>query len=61
MAVSEEESPSIFRKMLDNVYFLIFIGLAFPGIFYYAWGMLEIFVFNNTQLSDKFPMPGGGN
>lgn len=56
-----EENGGIFQKMFDNVYFLIFIGLAFPTIFYYAWGMLEIFVFNNVELSDKFPLPGGGN
>ncbi len=40
------------QRAFDNIWFLLIIGMAFPGIFYLAWGMLEIFFFNNTQLKD---------
>ena len=47
-----EETKSTGQKLFDNIFFLLAIGLAFPGLFYLAWGMLELFVFNSPQLSD---------
>ena len=47
-----EHTESIFRKMIDNMYFLLAIGLLFPTVFYFGWGLVELFVFNNFKLSD---------
>jgi hypothetical protein len=46
------EKKTFGQKVFDNVFILLALGMAFPGIFYLGWGMLEIFVFNNTQLKD---------
>ncbi|HRP68170.1 MAG TPA: hypothetical protein PLY93_01410 [Turneriella sp.] len=51
----QEEQPAkrtLGQKMFDNVWFLLFVGMAFPGVFYLGWGLLEIFHFNNVQLKD---------
>jgi len=66
MEENSTEKRTLFQKAFDNIWFLLFIGMAFPGVFYLGWGMLEIFVFNNTTLKDylastnqKFLLPGG--
>jgi len=52
------DGVSLGQKMMDNIFFLLAIGIAFPGIFYFAWGLLEIFLFNNKQLSDYLIQTG---
>ena len=52
MEQNETQKRTLGQRAFDNIWFLLIIGMAFPGIFYLGWGMLEIFVFNNTQLKD---------
>lgn len=52
MDQNETQKRTLGQRAFDNIWFLLVIGMAFPGIFYLCWGMLEIFVFNNTQLKD---------
>ncbi len=52
MDQNETQKRTLGQRAFDNIWFLLIIGMAFPGIFYLGWGMLEIFVFNNTQLKD---------
>lgn len=52
MEQGEAPKRTLGQRAFDNIWFLLIIGMAFPGIFYLGWGMLEIFVFNNTQLKD---------
>ena len=47
-----EEEITFGQKILDNIFILLALGIAFPGIFYFAWGLLEIFVFNSSSLSE---------
>ena len=53
-----ESNITIGQKIFDNIFVLLAIGLAFPGVFYLAWGLLEIFVFNNNHLSDFLSKSG---
>ncbi|AFM12757.1 hypothetical protein [Turneriella parva] len=48
----DKQKRTLGQRAFDNIWFLLIIGMAFPGIFYLGWGLLEIFVFNNTQLKD---------
>ncbi|GAB4421969.1 MAG: hypothetical protein OHK0011_00200 [Turneriella sp.] len=52
MEQNNTQNRTLGQKAFDNIWFLLMLGMAFPGIFYLGWGMLEIFVFNNTQLRD---------
>lgn len=52
MDQNETQKRTLGQRAFDNIWFLLIIGMAFPGIFYLGWGILEIFVFNNTQLKD---------
>jgi hypothetical protein len=52
MDQDDKQKRTLGQRAFDNIWFLLIIGMAFPGIFYLGWGMLEIFVFNNTQLKD---------
>ena len=60
MAESNEEEITLGQKMFDNIFFLLAIGLAFPGILYFGWGLLEIFLFNTTTLSEYLQQTGLG-
>ena len=62
----QTEKRTFGQKVFDNIFILLALGMAFPGIFYLGWGMIEIFVLNNTKLTDylgasnqKFLLPGG--
>ncbi len=55
---TQAESKSFWQKVFDNNYLLLALGIAFPGIFYFGWGVLEILVFNNIQLSDYLSRVG---
>ncbi|MDH4129389.1 MAG: hypothetical protein OEV44_11570 [Spirochaetota bacterium] len=37
------EIRTLGQKMFDNIWFLLAVGILVPGIFYFAWGMLEIY------------------
>jgi hypothetical protein len=59
------EKKTFGQKVFDNVFILLALGMAFPGVFYLGWGIIEIFVLNNTKLTDylgagnqKFLLPG---
>ena len=58
---NQTESKPLGQKIFDNIFLLLAIGIAFPTIFYFAWGVLEIFVFNNIQLSDYLTKAGLSN
>lgn len=66
--MQEEQTDKITfgQKVFDNIFILLALGMAFPGVFYLGWGIIEIFVLNNTKLVDylgagnqKFLLPGG--
>jgi len=52
MQEAQTFNKTLGQKIFDNIWFLLFIGMAFPGVFYLGWGLMEIFVFNNTKLTD---------
>ena len=40
---SVNEGPIPFmQRLLDNPFLLLFIGVAFPSVFYLIWGIIEI-------------------
>jgi hypothetical protein len=56
--VTENTPVTLGQKIFDNVFLILALGIAFPGIFYFLWGLIEIFVFHNTQLSDYLMSSG---
>ena len=65
MQDNQRETKTFGQKIFDNMYILLILGMAFPGVFYLGWGVMEIFVFNNAKLTDylassnqKFLLPG---
>jgi len=50
------ENMPFFQKVLENNWLLLAIGLAFPGIFYFVWGVIDIF--NIGQLADYLVRAG---
>ena len=38
-----KEIKTLGQKMFDNIWFLLALGILVPGIFYFAWGLLEIY------------------
>lgn len=65
MQEEQTEKRTFGQKVFDNIFILLALGMAFPGVFYLGWGMFEIFVLNNTKLVDylgagnqKFLLPG---
>jgi hypothetical protein len=42
-STGEERAPIPFmQRVLDNPFILLFVGIAFPAIFYIIWGIMEI-------------------
>ena len=39
---SSNEPMSMMQKILDNPFLLLFLGVAFPTVFYILWGIMEI-------------------
>ena len=39
---SEQEPIPFMQRVLDNPFLLLFLGVAFPTIFYIIWGIIEI-------------------
>lgn len=37
-----DEKPSLGQKIMDNEFILLALGLAFPLIFYFLWGVIEL-------------------
>lgn len=58
MTESNGESLSLGQKIMDNIFMLTAIGIAFPFLFYFVWGVLEILVFNTGTLSDYLKKSG---
>ncbi len=48
---NDEIKITLGQKIFDNIFLILALGIAFPGIFYFAWGLIEVFVFNDNQLS----------
>jgi hypothetical protein len=66
MQETETEKRTFGQKVFDNIFILLALGMAFPGVFYLGWGIVEIFVLNNTKLTDylaasnqHYLLPGG--
>lgn len=55
-----QENITFSQKILDNMFIILALGILFPGIFYFAWGMIELFVFNTTPLSEYLQSSGLG-
>ncbi|MBE7437378.1 MAG: hypothetical protein HS115_02895 [Spirochaetales bacterium] len=55
----DEENKAFLQKVLDNNWLLLALGLAFPGIFFFAWGLVEIFVINAVPLAEYLKSAGG--
>jgi len=55
----DEENKAFLQKVLDNNWLLLALGLAFPGIFFFAWGLVEIFVINAAPLAEYLKNAGG--
>ena len=39
---SEDEPIPLMQRVLDNPFLLLFLGVAFPAVFYIIWGIIEI-------------------
>ena len=55
---NQTEPKPLGQKIFDNNFLLLAIGIAFPTIFYFGWGVLEIFVFNNIPLTEYLSKAG---
>lgn len=38
----DEEPIPFMQRVLDNPFLLLFLGVAFPTVFYIIWGIIEI-------------------
>jgi hypothetical protein len=36
------EKPPFMQRLLDNHFFLLFLGVVVPTVFYTIWGIIEI-------------------
>ena len=50
------DNMPFFQKVLENNWLLLAIGLAFPGIFYFVWGIIDIY--SLEQLADYLKRAG---
>ncbi len=39
---TEPERIPFMQRVLDNPFLLLFLGVAFPAVFYIIWGIIEI-------------------
>jgi len=39
---NEDEPIPLMQRILDNHFLLLFVGVAFPTVFYIIWGVMEI-------------------
>ncbi len=38
----DNEPVPLMQRVLDNPFLLLFLGVAFPAVFYIIWGIIEI-------------------
>lgn len=38
----QEERVPVLQQVLDNPFFLLFLGVVMPTVFYILWGVMEI-------------------
>ena len=38
----EDEPIPFMQRLLDNPFLLLFLGIAFPAVFYLVWGVMEV-------------------
>ncbi|MBF0399645.1 MAG: hypothetical protein HQL90_02635 [Magnetococcales bacterium] len=48
MSDRNEEVPPM-QRLLDNPFMLLFLGVAFPTLFYTVWGIMEIIAIPMAQ------------
>lgn len=41
-AAGAEEQPPFMQRLLDNHFFLLFLGVVVPTVFYLIWGVMEV-------------------
>ena len=39
---ADNEPVPFMQRVLDNPFLLLFLGVAFPAVFYIIWGIIEI-------------------
>ena len=39
---ADNEPVPLMQRILDNPFLLLFLGVAFPAVFYIIWGIIEI-------------------
>ncbi len=39
---NDDEPIPLMQRILDNPFLLLFLGVAFPAVFYIIWGIIEI-------------------
>jgi hypothetical protein len=39
---TDNEPIPLMQRVLDNPFLLLFLGVAFPAVFYIIWGIIEI-------------------
>ncbi len=39
---ADHEPVPLMQRVLDNPFLLLFLGVAFPAVFYIIWGIIEI-------------------
>jgi hypothetical protein len=39
---ADNEPVPLMQRVLDNPFLLLFLGVAFPAVFYIIWGIIEI-------------------
>ena len=39
---TDNEPVPLMQRVLDNPFLLLFLGVAFPAVFYIIWGIIEI-------------------
>jgi hypothetical protein len=42
MADDESERIPFMQRLLDNHFFLLFLGVVVPAVFYIIWGIMEV-------------------
>ena len=38
----DDEHIPVMQRILDNPFFLLFLGVTIPAVFYVIWGVMEI-------------------
>lgn len=60
MNQDQEKNPVLGQKILDNIWLLLILGISFPMIFYFLWGVFEVLTVPTINYLEKFPQLFGG-